>query len=555
MNVVVQFALRQIDDPNLSRTERAQLRCQLARELEEAGDYEAARQALGELWQQTGTRPALDELDDVVSAEVLLRAGSLTGWLGSVHQIERAQEVAKDLISESAALFERLQETEKVAEAYVSLATCYWREGALDEARVTLQEALKRLGESSSEQKAKALLSAALVETSAERLSEALRLLMEAGPYFEQYRNHVALGRFHGQIAVVLRKLGMSEQRTDYIDRALLESEAASYHFEQAGHHRYRARIENNLGYLLQRLGRFTEAHEHLDRAVRLFTSLRDHGSIAQVNDTRARVFLAQGRNTEAERVVRVAVRTLEKGDELSLLAEALTTHGVALARLGRGEEAHHALERAGETAARAGDPQRAGVAAITIMEELCERLAEDELRAVYESADELLKNSNNSETLNRLRACARRVLTSERSAPGSEFETQSFIYADERTAELLRAAHLIAGTQGAVLITGETGTGKEVLARLIHEWSGRTGPFISINCGALAETRIESALFGHRRGSFPEAIEDQEGASAQGRGRHALSGQDYGAEPRQSGKAPAFDRARRSAQHRRVRA
>ena len=509
----MQFTLRQIEEANLSGRERARLRCQLAQELEEAGNYEAARSALGELWQHTGARPALDGLDDVMIAEVLLRAGSLTGWLGSAHQIEKAQERAKDLISESAALFEKLDETEKAAEAYISLATCYWREGALDEARVTLEEVIKRLGQSSGgEQKARALLSAAVVETSAARLNEALRLLLEAGPFFERTGNHAALGRFHGQMALVLRKLGMLEQRMDYIDRALVESEAASYHFEQAGHHRYRARTENNVGYMLQMLGRFQEAHEHLDRAARIFTNLKDHGSSAQVNDTRARVFLAQGRNREAERLARVAVRILEKGDESSRLAEALTTHAVALARLGQPEEAHSALGRALEVAERAGDQESAGIAAITIIEELGERLTAGELCVLYERADELLEKSKNRETLERLRNCARRLLTLTREQ-ASEFETQRFIYADERTAELLRKAHLVAGTQGTVLITGEPGTGKEVLARLIHEWSGRSGPFIAVNCGALAETRLESELFGHRRGSFADAIEDQAGA------------------------------------------
>ncbi len=65
-----------------------------------------------------------------------------------------------------------------------------------------------------------------------------------------------------------------------------------------------------------------------------LFTRLKDSVHLAQVDETRARVLLAEGRVVDAEKVSRRAVRTLEKGDEHSLLAEALTTHGVALARL-----------------------------------------------------------------------------------------------------------------------------------------------------------------------------------------------------------------------------
>jgi two-component system response regulator HydG len=62
-------------------------------------------------------------------------------------------------------------------------------------------------------------------------------------------------------------------------------------------------------------------------------------------------------------------------------------------------------------------------------------------------------------------------------------------------------------------LLQGESGTGKEVLARYIHELSGRVdGPFLSINCGALPESLLESELFGHVRGSFTGAVKDKSG-------------------------------------------
>jgi hypothetical protein len=80
--------LRQISDPSLPKDKQAQLRCQLAKELEEVGNFEAAREAMGELWSRVGERPVLDGLDEATAAEVLLRAGVLTGWIGSTKQIE-----------------------------------------------------------------------------------------------------------------------------------------------------------------------------------------------------------------------------------------------------------------------------------------------------------------------------------------------------------------------------------------------------------------------------------------------------------------------------------
>jgi DNA-binding NtrC family response regulator len=69
-----------------------------------------------------------------------------------------------------------------------------------------------------------------------------------------------------------------------------------------------------------------------------------------------------------------------------------------------------------------------------------------------------------------------------------------------------------IAASGVAVLIRGETGTGKELVARAIHDVSGRRGPFVPINCGALPRNLIESELFGHRRGAFSGANEEREG-------------------------------------------
>ncbi|UCC44485.1 MAG: sigma-54-dependent Fis family transcriptional regulator [Candidatus Zixiibacteriota bacterium] len=88
-----------------------------------------------------------------------------------------------------------------------------------------------------------------------------------------------------------------------------------------------------------------------------------------------------------------------------------------------------------------------------------------------------------------------------------------NFIGTSESVVTLKKLARRIASSDSTVLIRGESGTGKDVIARAIHHHSPRCGgPFVSINCAALPETLLESELFGHRKGSFTGAIKDKDG-------------------------------------------
>ena len=395
--------LHELDKPGLSVNERAGLQCRLARHLERAGDYEAASEAMADLWQGAGARPMVEGLDDETRAQVLLRVGALTGWIGSASQIEGSQEMAKNLISESARAFEALGKRNEVGEARSDLALCYWREGAYDEARVTLQEALSEFDERHIEQRAIALLRRAEVERSSTRLNEALRVFDQAAPLFDEVSDHYLTATFHFGFANTLNGLSSAEHRKDYVDHALIEYTAAGFHFEQAGHERYQACVENNLGFLFSTLGRFEDAHEHLDRAQVLMTRLKDNVHLAQVDETRARVLLAEGRIVEAEKTARAAVLRLEKGDELSLLAEALTTHGIALARLNHLQQARAALGRAVNISEQAGDFESAGVSALIIVEQIGANLSTREICETIDRAMTLLEKTQDITILRRL--------------------------------------------------------------------------------------------------------------------------------------------------------
>ncbi|MBV8858919.1 MAG: tetratricopeptide repeat protein [Acidobacteria bacterium] len=395
-----------------SRDEDALRRCTLSNSFLKAGDYEGAVEALEGLWRGTCGRPAADGLGARAAAEVLLQAGRLTSALGGARRIEGAQEAAKNLLSEGAGLFERLGDARKVAEARTDLGVCYWREGAFEEARVVLRAALEGLAREDAEQRALALTRLAIVELSAGCNRAAVEVLAEAAPHVEASGSDVIQGNFHSERAnafVALADAGDAEM----LDRALVEHAAASFHLEQAGHTRYLANNENNLAILFNRIGRHEEAREHLARARKLHASLKDAVIVAQCDETLARVLVAEGRHEEAERVALSAVRVFEDCDRQALLAEALTTLGVAQARGGRHPEAHQSLARAVEVAEVAGDRTGAGLAALTLTEELGADLDHAELCDAFERAHGPLAGTRDLDTLSRLTACARRALES----------------------------------------------------------------------------------------------------------------------------------------------
>jgi CheY-like chemotaxis protein/tetratricopeptide (TPR) repeat protein len=407
--------LQQLENCALSRDVRAQLQCKIAADFEHQSEYESARDALAELWNGVGERPTLEGLSESTAAEVLLRVGSLSGWLGSVGQIEGAQEKIKDLISESITRFQALGETTRVAAAQNELGFCYHRVGAYNDARVVYQEALKGLGEGSEELRAKILLRLAIVELLSGHYNDSLHILLDSARLFENSASDALKGKFHNDLACALTSLAQAEHRTDYIDRAIIEYTAASHHFEQSGYISYRASAESNLGFLLNAIGRYEDAYEHLNAARRLFAHLQNKGRLAQVDETRARVLLEQGRLRAAESAIREAVRVLSKGDEQGLLAEALTTQGRILSKLGNFVKSLNMLRRAADLAEQIGAVEDAGRALLSLMEEHAERITEHELLDAYERAHNLLRETQDAGTIKRLRACAIRIVSDRR--------------------------------------------------------------------------------------------------------------------------------------------
>jgi len=395
---------------NLTPNTEALSRCALALTLKDQGDHEGALELMRPLWRGVGERPNTQNLLPDVAAEVLLCTGILTGWIGTRNKIKGAQEIAKNLLTESISYYESQNNLKRIAQAQTEIAYCYWREGEVNEARIMLHEALERLT-APGIIRARALLKLAIVEQSAARYYDALQILTDNASLFERVTHHATKGDYHNELAMTFEEIAVADKRPDYFQRALTEYKAADYQFKLARNHVFRASVKNNEAVVLSKLGRFEEAHRHLDEARRLTLRFKDRTRTSQIDITRTEVLLAEGKFEEAEAVAHRTACSLESSGQRFWIVDALIAQGTALARLGKPDRAHHVLRQAIKVAHEAGALNKAGLAALTLVEEV--DLDHTILHAAYQQAHEWLANSQSQELLMRLNDAARKLASS----------------------------------------------------------------------------------------------------------------------------------------------
>jgi len=123
--------------------------------------------------------------------------------------------------------------------------------------------------------------------------------------------------------------------------------------------------------------------------------------------------------------------------------------------------------------------------------------------------AEELVLTVKRALEQRRLAAENRRL----QAAVGERFQLGRIVSRDPALQRILQTVEALADTRATILIQGESGTGKSLLARTMHELSSRrSGPFVEVNCGALPAGLLESELFGHARGAFTGALRDRPG-------------------------------------------
>lgn len=416
-----------LDTTHLDKNDEAELRCRTALELKDRGEYEAARDAMFPLWKGIGSRPNTKGLREDLVPRVLLCAGILAGWLGTQSEVEGVDDYTRDLITESIRLFEAVGHSRKVAEARAELAQCYWRIGDNDTARIWLSTALEQLT-SGGPAHANALLILSSVEWAESRYNEALKILTLNASLFERIPNHTIKGVYHNQLGITLRAIGASKKTTNYFHRAIEQYRLADEEFKLAKHHAFRALVKNNIANVLRELHQLREAHDYLQQARRLMVRAGNKVRVAQIDDTLAQVFIAEGKYEQAEATARSAARTFKKAGRKCFLAESLINQGIALARLRQPVRAQFIFQEAIEIAHQAGSLNRAGLAALTMIEEL-DTLSRQLQSVAFEQAQVWLAGSDSPDIKPRLKAAEKKLATRRKTEPDKAVDVYEVLF------------------------------------------------------------------------------------------------------------------------------
>ncbi|HXQ37733.1 MAG TPA: tetratricopeptide repeat protein, partial [Anaerolineales bacterium] len=336
---------------------------------------------------------------------------------------------------------EELGDLRKVAEARAELAQCYWRVGDNESARILLTMALERLASGGPAQ-ANAILILSSVEWAESRYNEVLRILTLNAPLFQRISNHTIKGVYHNQLGIALRAIGASNKRTNYFHRAIQQYYSAEEQFKLAKHPAFRALVKNNIANVLRELRQFLEAQDYLQQARRLMVRVGDKVRVAQIDDSLAQVFIAEGKYEQAECAASRAARSFERSGRKCLLADTLINQGIALARM-REEpaRAQFIFQKAIETAYNAGSPNRAGLAALTMIEEI-DTLSPQLQSVAFVKAKEWLASSDMRDIKRRLDAARRKHSIQPLSDQSIDVFDVLFVKRRDLRAEVLQYEH-----------------------------------------------------------------------------------------------------------------
>ncbi len=290
-----------------------------AKQYESVGRYDEAAKILSKYWKNIKQRPDVSELNKSEQAEVLLRCGSLAGFIGSCSLKKDAQELAQTLITEASRLFWLSGDIEKISECETYMAVTYQRLGQLDEAKSWINSALEHELSEKSEVRLYTYVVSGVILFEQGKYTELVNKCKMLEPLFRKSQFYVLQGDFNNNYAFGLMKLG-------YKNDALSRFELAKQFYIKTKHYLFLARVENNLAIFFKNEGVYDEAHKAAKSAREIFKKLGDKTREGYLIDTQAQIYLAEGKHKEALKCANEAIAMLQKGENYCYLVNSMET-------------------------------------------------------------------------------------------------------------------------------------------------------------------------------------------------------------------------------------
>ncbi len=306
-------------------------------ELERKGHYEEAFEHLQDVWSDTAVPPNIDHLEPQFAAEILLRCGSLIGFLGQTKQILNAQENSKNLLTEARNRFLNLYNFEKVAECEVYLAIAYSRIGEFLEAETWIEESLSHNISPICDSRIHSILIKSVVYQGLKKHEQVINLLENSEHLFRENGTPFLIGSFYTNLGMSFKNIGNSV-------KALAKYELAKFYHQKSGHQIYLGTIENNLAMIYKEEKRFDKAHQSIDSAINIFKQIKDKTREGFSIDTKALIYFAEEKFNEALATIESSFKILERGENKSYLVEVYQTKVKILVHLERLTDAMTAL-------------------------------------------------------------------------------------------------------------------------------------------------------------------------------------------------------------------
>jgi len=304
-----------------------------ARDAELCRNLAESQRSLESIWPDIGVDPDFSHFPPVINAELLRLAGFFLSFYGKSRNKRDYQLRGKDLLTNAIRIFEGESSHNKAAEAKVMLALCYWYSGEVAECDAILDQVENEFaGNQLHPVYLQIRVNRLMVLYWNQKYDEAIKIIRHLALSMELSHDPRLNTMYHNQAGLVY-------ERTGQIDKAIFHLNEAVQQAKSANNLRFVGLNLNNLAIAYKGIGQFVLAHEYVDKARSVFEDLEDIGWIPHAYDTKALIYLAEGRDECALADVNSALDLFRQGEDFAGFADSLWTKCLCLLKLDRKEE------------------------------------------------------------------------------------------------------------------------------------------------------------------------------------------------------------------------